>query len=766
MAPKVTKSVPAAGLAQLKARLEAQKKAEEEEKKRIEDEKRKFEEEERLLEEQRKFDQQEKERLKEQEKEDKLKEKNNAKRYQQLEALIRMKLSGMQIPMTPELEEFEKEYMEEQNKKKLKKQQEQEKIKKEEDENLIKKSVENEEKNEREGEKSDQEEEINTNLRSPIFCVLGHVDAGKTSLLDKLRSTNVQKNEHGNITQQIGASYFPRSSLLRAIKKMPTESFDVTIPGVLMLDTPGHESFANLRNRGSSICDIAILVVDIAHGLEKQTRESLRLLRQKKCPFIVALNKVDKLFDWQKNEDMDIRQTFSLQKPHVLAEFETKLSNIKLQLAEEGINSELYYDNKDDKRVVSIVPLSAKTGEGIVDLIYLKIKLVQQYMETKISFKDDLQCTILEVKPVQGFGMTMDVILVNGILNHNDNIILCGINGPIVTRIKSLLTPQPLKELRVKGEYVLHESIKAAHCVKIAADGLEEVVPGTSLYVANTDEEIEKYKQEVDKDVGTVMNNLSKDKIGVTVQSSTLGSLEALLSFLNEMKIPVGCISLGPIHKKHINHTILMKSKSPKYACMLAFDVPVSTEAKMIAEKEGVKIYNANIIYHLFDSFTKHVTEYDEMIREKNKSIAIFPCSLQVLSCFRAKDPLVIGCRVLDGQVRIGTMLYKKDGGDIGKILGMQINNKDIEIGKKGMDIAIKLEGKTSIKEKKMEDGKQVEVERTQLLNYGRHFGENDILNSKISRKSIDALKESFRDDMSNDDWKLIIELKKELNIV
>jgi translation initiation factor 5B len=756
--PDLKKGPPAAVLAKLKAQLEAQKKFEEEERLREEEEQRKFDEEIKLAEEQRKFEEVEKERLKELKKEEQKDKKQDAKKIQQYEALIRMKMSGMQIPMTKELEEFEKEYLEKQKNKSQAKQEQTTELKQEQEQ---------------------QEETQENNLRAPICCVLGHVDVGKTSLLDKLRSTNVQEGEAGGITQQIGATFFPKDYLLNMTKDIKDiKNMQIQIPGILVIDTPGHEQFSNLRNRGSSICDVAIVVIDMMHGLENQTRESLKLLRQKKCPFLIALNKVDRLYDWIENKNMDIQQSLSLQKKYVLNEFETRIHNIKLQLSEEGFNSELYYKNTDIKKQVSLVPVSAKSGEGLSDLILWKIKLVQQFMENKISYRDDIQCTILEVKPLQGLGMTMDVILVNGTLKVGNKIVLCGANGAIVTQIRSLLTPQPMKELRVKSSYIHHQSIKASQCIKITADGLDDVIAGTTVYVINKDkdkereeEELAKYKKEVEKEMKSFNKSISKDKVGVSVQSSTLGSLEALLTYLEQINIPIGSISLGPIHKKHIMHTITMKQKAPKYACMLAFDVELTPDAKILAEKEGIKVFNANIIYHLCDSFVKYTKEYEQNLREKNKYIAIFPTVLQVLCCFRAKDPLVIGCRVLEGQVRAGTPLIVRDKDknniSIGKILGLQINNKDVQIGEKGHELAIKLDGKTTIFETKVdENGKEIKVPREQLVNYGRQFGENSILASAISRKSIDALKESFRDEMDNDDWKLIIELKKEQNIV
>lgn len=260
------------------------------------------------------------------------------------------------------------------------------------------------------------------NLRSPICCVLGHVDTGKTSLLDRIRATNVQGGEAGGITQQIGATFFPRESLVNATADLNTRyGYDLNVPGLLVIDTPGHESFTNLRSRGSSLCDIAILVVDIMHGLEPQTRESIRLLRQKKCPFIVALNKVDRLYEWESNANMDIEQTLSKQKVNVRSEFDSRVSQVIRELQEEGLNSELYYKNKDMRKVVSIVPTSAKTGEGISDLLLLEIQLVQQFMEGKVTYKDDMQCTVLEVRPTKGHGITIDVILINGELHEGED---------------------------------------------------------------------------------------------------------------------------------------------------------------------------------------------------------------------------------------------------------------------------------------------------------------------------------------------------------
>ena len=243
---------------------------------------------------------------------------------------------------------------------------------------------------------------------------------------------------------------------------------DYRLPGLLVIDTPGHESFTNLRTRGSSLCNIAILVVDIMHGLEPQTLESLRLLRTRETPFIVALNKVgaicrissmspltfsfqiDRLYGWQATPDGAFRESLAKQGRSVQNEFEKRLKETMLAFAEQGLNAVPYYDNKNFAKNVSLVPTSAHTGEGIPDMLMLIIKLTQERMSSQLMYISELECTVLEVKVIEGLGTTLDVVLSNGVMREGDKIVVCGLNGPIVSQVRALLTPQPLKELRIK----------------------------------------------------------------------------------------------------------------------------------------------------------------------------------------------------------------------------------------------------------------------------------------------------------------------------
>ncbi|EEA06279.1 eukaryotic translation initiation factor 5B, putative [Cryptosporidium muris RN66] len=595
-------------------------------------------------------------------------------------------------------------------------------------------------------------------FRSPICCILGHVDTGKTKILDKMRKTNIQDNEAGGITQQIGATFFPPEMLSEQIKRVDRE-FELQIPGLLFIDTPGHESFNNLRSRGSSLCDIAVLVVDIMHGLEPQTKESIGLLRNRKCPFIIALNKIDRLYGWTGCSWLPIRDTLDKQKSYVNDEFGTRLSQTLLQLSEEGLNCCPYWENDDLRSTVSIVPTSAITGEGVPDLIYLIAKLTQKIMGLnflKLN-KTELSCTILEVKAIDGLGVTIDVILVSGTLHEGDTIVVCGLSAPIVTTIRALLTPQPMRELRVKSDYVHHHSITASMGVKICANGLDDAVAGTQLMIVPknaTEEDIELLREQVMEDMGEVFRSVDKSGNGVYVMASTLGSLEALLVYLKSCNIPVVALNIGTVHKLDVRRASIMHERGhPEMAVILAFDIKVEAEAELEAKKLGVKIMKANIIYHLCDMFTKYYTDVQEEKRKEKSLRVVFPCVLKIIPqyIFNVRDPIICGVYVEEGILKPGTPLCipDKDNLMIGKVASVEFNKKTVNEAKKGQEVAIKIQPLGS---------------DTNII-YGRHFDHNDKLVSRITRESIDILKNHFRDDLSKEDWKLVIQLKRVFGI-
>ncbi|KIO28983.1 hypothetical protein M407DRAFT_174614 [Tulasnella calospora MUT 4182] len=602
-------------------------------------------------------------------------------------------------------------------------------------------------------------------LRSPICCILGHVDTGKTKLLDKIRQTNVQEGEAGGITQQIGATYFPVDAIIEKTRVLETAGGmnlpEFKIPGLLIIDTPGHESFTNLRSRGSSLCNIAVLVVDIMHGLEPQTLESLRLLRDRKTPFIVALNKIDRMFGWEAIPNNAVQDSLKKQKSSVRKEFETRTRDTILAFAEQGLNAKLYYENDQPGRIVSLVPTSAITGEGVPDMINLLVSLTQARMSDKLMYLSEVECTVLEVKVIEGLGTTIDVVLSNGVLHEGDKIVLCGLNGPIVTNIRALLTPQPLRELRIKSAYVHHKEVKAALGVKITAPNLEKAIAGSRLLLCGPDDDEDDLREEVMSDLTSLMNFIDKTGRGVCVQASTLGSLEALLDFLKVSKIPVSGINIGPVHKKDVMRCATMLERAKELAVILCFDVEVDKEADSLAREMGIRLFRADIIYHLFDAFTAYNNEMIEAKRRDAAPQAVWPCRLKIIACFAKRDPIILGVDIIDGSLRIGTPLCvvkpdpatgKKEIIRLGKITSLEINHKSMEIVKKsqaGAGVAVKVE--------------HAVYESAKM--FGRHFDDKDEVISQITRQSIDVLKESFRAEVASEEWLLIKQLKPKLGI-
>ncbi|XP_053273047.1 eukaryotic translation initiation factor 5B [Pleuronectes platessa] len=592
-------------------------------------------------------------------------------------------------------------------------------------------------------------------LRAPVVCVLGHVDTGKTKILDKLRNTNVQDGEAGGITQQIGATNVPKETIeeqTRMVKNFEKEG--IRIPGMLIIDTPGHESFSNLRNRGSSLCDIAILVVDIMHGLEPQTLESINLLKEKKCPFIVALNKVDRLYDWKKSPETDVVTTLKKQKKNTKDEFDERAKAVIVEFAQQGLNAALFYENKDPRTFVSMVPTSAHSGDGMGNLIALLVELTQTMLARRLAHCDELRAQVMEVKALPGMGTTIDVILINGQLREGQTIIVPGVEGPIITQIRGLLLPPPLKELRVKNQYEKHKEVSTSQGVKILGKDLEKTLAGLSLLVAHKDDEIPVLRDELVRELKQTLSSIKLEEKGVYVQASTLGSLEALLEYLRTSKVPYAGINIGPVHKKDVMRASAMLEHDTQYAVILAFDVKVERDSQEMADSLGVRIFWAEIIYHLFDAFTKYREDYKKAKQEEFKHVAVFPVKIRILPqfIFNSRDPIVMGVMVEAGVLKQGTPICVPSKGfvDIGIVTSIEMNHKSVDTAKKGQEICIKIE--------------PIPGESPKM--FGRHFEATDMLVSKITRASIDALKNWFRDEMTRTDWQLIVELKKTFEII
>lgn len=613
----------------------------------------------------------------------------------------------------------------------------------------------------------EKEEAEEKRLRKPIICVLGHVDTGKTKILDKIRRTNVQLGEVGGITQQIGATNFPLENIIDYLKDVPDDFRLVpnNVPGFLIIDTPGHESFQNLRTRGQSLCDLGIIVIDIMHGLERQTIDSLKMLKEKRTPFLIALNKIDRLFDWKPKEWSAFQATFNTQKDHTKYEFRDRLEKVKIQIIKEiGLNTALFTENPNMKEYVNIVPTSAISGEGIPDLMNMFLYMGQKYMSKKLTVKKKIECSVLEVKVLESVGTTIDVVLVNGTLKIGDKIIVAGIHGPIKTHIKYLMTPQPMKELRIKSEYVHHKEIEGSIGVKIFAVGLEGALAGSPLYVYKNDVDAKELCEEIDKECKSIMENfISKSGQGVLVTASSLGALEAILSFLDsedhkEGKVPVAAVSLGYVQKKDVQRILTIHNKdkdkvkhiNKEEYCILAFDVHVNKDAQELADKNGVTIITAETIYHLKSRYIEFEEKcFDDRKKEKMKE-AIFPCSMKIVpkGVFHKHEPIIVGVDVEEGILKIGTPLYDVDTKKLlGVVEGIEKNGKPInDVTKKDGSVAIRIKSAHS------------------NVSHKTHYDEGDNLISQISRLSIDRMKEYFYEELEkNNEY---IELIKRFKVI
>lgn len=594
---------------------------------------------------------------------------------------------------------------------------------------------------------------VKSKYRCPIICIMGHVDTGKTKILDQIRQTNVQVNEAGGITQQIGASFFPQTKLKEQISKLDAKALKVgcEIPGLLVIDTPGHEAFANLRNRGSSLCDMAIVVVDIMHGLERQTIESLKMLHEKQTPYIIALNKIDRIYGWKQAKDTSSFVNLQKQASATKTNFEEKKLSTLTQLMKEGINSKFYWENSEPEEYVSIVPTSALIGEGMPDLLGYITYYTQAFLEKKILRNEvDFKATVLEVKKVEGIGMTVDVILVSGVLRINDTIVLSGFDGPIVTTVKGILTPHPMKEMRVKNEYISHEVAYGAMGLRLVATDLEKAIAGSAVFQLTDRAQLPEFADILSGDIKRVKKIVKTGDEGVGVAASTLGSLEALLVYLKEEKIPVSHVTIGDMTKTDMQKILApftaedKKNRKKEYLTVLCFDVRILPDAAKFAEDNGIKIIKADIIYHLSRDFEKYVTGIQEARKREEGRKAIFPCQVKFVQVFHKKDPIIAGIEVLRGVVRPGTILCvpERDNLKIGVIETLEFNHKPLKEARKATGtVAVKIKG----------------VEGVHL---DRHFQDKDTFASLLSRESIDALKEHFRDEMTKDDWDLVRELK------
>ncbi|MEM0037280.1 MAG: translation initiation factor IF-2, partial [Candidatus Korarchaeum sp.] len=477
---------------------------------------------------------------------------------------------------------------------------------------------------------------VQKRYRQPLVSVLGHVDSGKTTLLDYIRKTRVAIKEPGSITQHVGASEIPVDVIYEVCKPVMDAlnlKFEIKTRGLLFIDLPGHEAFSNLRRRGGSVADIAILVIDVNGGVQPQTVESINILRERRVPFVIALNKIDTIYGWKPQEGKPFIVSERSQSASALAELERRLYRVVDQLMEHGINAERYDRIRDFTKSFAIIPTSAITGEGVPDLLAILFGLVQRYMLDRLEVtSEEGRGTVLEVRQHPGLGTVLTAIIYDGTLRKGDTIVVAGAEGPVVTKVRTLLVPEPLQEMRMTKKFRGIDEISAAAGVMIAAPDLDEVLAGSPIYVIRDPGNLESVKREVQEEVERIM--IRTDRIGVIVKADALGTLEALVSQIEREGIPVRRADIGEVTKADVFEASVMRGSDERYAAILAFNVRVSEEIRREALSRGVAIFEDVIIYTLIDKFKSYLEDLRRREEERVLSQAIFPAEILVLPNF------------------------------------------------------------------------------------------------------------------------------------
>ncbi len=577
-------------------------------------------------------------------------------------------------------------------------------------------------------------------IRQPIIVVMGHVDHGKTALLDRIRSSTVAAREAGGITQHIGASEVPISVIEKICGPMLKGMGDITIPGLLFIDTPGHEAFTNLRRRGGSVADLAILVIDIAQGFQPQTIEAIEILKEYKTPFIVAANKIDLITGWIDSKSKSFADAVKGQNQHVQDALEQRIFQVIGKLSELGFNAERYDRVRNFQKELAIVPMSAKTGEGVSELLMVTTGLAQKYLEMRLSIevKGPGRGSILEKKEVKGLGTTIDVILYDGSLRANDTIAFATPGGIATAKIRSLLKAKPLQEIHEgasRFDYV--DEVSAAVGIKISGVGLEEALVGSPVVQVSD----EGYASEVSAELGDVFQT---DKNGVVLKADSIGSLEAISKLMEGMGFRISKKGLGSVTRRDVVDAFSQLSVNPAYEVVLSFNVTIDQEAQAASFDSGVKVISSNIIYKLIDDYKLLIDEMQRSSLSKAESRIVFPGRVEVLpnSCFRVSHPAIFGVNITAGRIKVGWLLMSDTGEVVGKIKGIQTERAPLESARAGDSVAISMDEPT----------------------FGRQVREGHVLYTRVTDEDERLLKGEFANLISIEEadlLKRISEIKK-----
>jgi len=566
------------------------------------------------------------------------------------------------------------------------------------------------------------------------------VDTGKTLLLDKIRKSSVQAREAGGITQHIGASFFPVKTLtkicgplLKGLRKR------VRIPGLLVIDTPGHEAFANLRKRGGAVADIAILLIDVLRGFEAQTFECIDILKERKTPFLVAANKIDRLPGWKSSSDETFLESYQDQDPYVRQDLDEHLYAVMGTFSRLDFRADRFDKISDFTKNIAIVPTSAKTGEGIPELLAVLVGLTQQYLRPSLQItKGPAKGTVLEVKEEPGLGITINVIIYDGVLQKGDIIVVGAKEKPIVTNVRAVLLPKPLDEIRdPRDKFSSVDAVSAAAGIKIAAPNLEEALAGAPLYVVPSENRLEEYIESVSEEVEKI--RIATEVEGVVLKTDALGSLEAIAESLKRTSVPIRLADVGDVSKRDVTEAVVVKEHEPLHGVVLAFNVKLLPDAEEEAKNRGVPLFQHSIIYHLIDDYAQWVKSEKEAQLKEEFGRLVKPGKIKLLPgyVFRKAKPAIVGIEILAGHIQPKYVLVKEDGRDVGEIKQIQDRGQAVSEANAGMQVAVSLD-------------KPI---------VGRHIYEGDTFYVRVPEAHAKILLAKFQDRLSSEELGALNEL-------
>src|SRR3989338_1652872 len=558
-------------------------------------------------------------------------------------------------------------------------------------------------------------------IRQPIVTVAGHVDHGKTSILDCFRGSSVQSGEAGGITQKISFTKYPLARV-REVCGAGLKDVKLDIPGFLFIDTPGHAAFTNLRKRGGSLADLAILVVSIKEGIKPQTAEVIQILKANKVPFVVALNKVDTISGWKKHDSA--KESVEGQAINVKQEFDEALLIFQGSLKEHGFDSDLFYEVSDFTKKIAIVPCSAKTKEGIADLLLMLCGLSQGFLKDRIKVSEEAKGVILEIKRDKTME-NIEAILYDGELKEGDEIAIATFGDePVISKIKAIQEIQSLSD-----KYKNVASAVAATGIIIQMRDKAGVLPGMPFQKVSGN--IEEIKEQFKKEVSGAMQ---LNKQGIIIKADSLGSLEALFYLLKQENIQVLKAGIGKIGKGDVVAAKASLDINPLDAVIVGFNTLLEEDV----EPGNVKILSNEVVYTLIEDLQEwRGKRHEEIERERMLGLATI-CKLEILHkhVFRNSNPAVFGVRVAAGKLKKGILLVDEKDGEIARVKDMQRDNASVDEAPQGVELAISLPGTT----------------------FDRQLKESRYLYANISEKQFKHFKEN-KDLLSADELKVLQEI-------